>query len=157
MTGCCSGGARVTVEVERLVVEGETCERCGSTWEAALEAADMVAAEVAGIGLSVDVNEVPLSPDRISDSNRVLVNGRSVEEWLDGSAAMTECASCGDLLGESVCCRSYEIDGVTSDSLPVEDIARAIRQAAGLAAPSASPAGDSASLSVVLVTSTACG
>jgi hypothetical protein len=157
MTGCCSGGARVIVEVERLVVEGETCDRCASTWDAAREAVDTVAAEVAGIGLAVDLREVPLPAQRLSDSNRVLVNGRLAEEWLSGSAAMTECASCGDLVGESVCCRSYEIDGRASDSLSAEDIARAIRAAAGLAAPSELLAGDSASISVVLVTSSACG
>jgi hypothetical protein len=157
MTGCCSGGARVIVEVERLVVEGETCDRCASTWESALQAVETVAGEVAGIGLAVDLREVPLPPERISDSNRVLVNGRLAEEWLSGSALMTECVSCGDLVGESVCCRSYEIDGAASDSLSAEDIARAIRQAAGLAAPSGSPASDPASISVVLVTSSACG
>ncbi|MFU8891972.1 MAG: DUF2703 domain-containing protein [Anaerosomatales bacterium] len=157
MTGCCSGGTRVTVDVERLVVEGETCDRCASTWDAARQAVEMVAAEASGIGLAVDLREVPLPPERISDSNRVLVNGRLVEEWLDGSAAMTECASCGDLVGESVCCRSYEIDGLASDSLSAADIARAIRAAAGLAAPSESPSGDSPRTSVVLVTSSECG
>jgi hypothetical protein len=157
MTGCCSGGARVTVEVERLVVDGETCGRCASTWDAACQAVEMVAAEVAGIGLAIDLHEMPLPPERLADSNRVLVNGRLAEEWLDGSSGMTECASCGDLVGEPVCCRSYEIDGSATDSLSADDIARAIRRAAGLAAPWASPAGDTASISVVLVTSSACG
>ncbi|MDF1543122.1 MAG: DUF2703 domain-containing protein [Anaerosomatales bacterium] len=130
MTGCCSGGTRVTVDVERLVVEGETCDRCASTWDAARQAVEMVAAEAPGIGLAVDLREVPLSPERISDSNRVLVNGRLVEEWLDG---------------------------VASSSLSAADIARAIRAAAGLAAPSESPSGDSPRASVVLVTSSECG
>jgi len=164
MSGCCSGGSRVLVEVERLVLAGETCERCGDTWTAAQGAVASVQAELAGIGLSVDLIERPLPPERIGDSNRVLVSGRPVEDWLGGAVSMTDCPSCGELVGEPSCCRSYEIGGVASDALSAEDISRAIRIAAGLAAQSA-PVGVPASAAVpgsrpvhiTLVTSPECG
>ena len=164
MSGCCSGGSRVLVEVERLVLAGETCERCGDTWTAAQGAVASVQAELAGIGLSVDLIERPLPPERIGDSNRVLVSGRSVEDWLGGDVGMTDCPSCGELVGEPSCCRSYEIGGVASDALSAEDIARAIRIAAGLV-PQSAPVGVSASgfaaasgpVHITLVTSPECG
>jgi len=130
MTGCCSGAARIRVEVHRVVVDGETCERCGSTWEAAEAAVAEVAAELAAIGVAVDLVELPLPADAVAESNRVYVAGRPAEEWLGGSVTSTDCPSCGEMLGEPTCCQAYEIGGVRSDALATEDIARAIRQAA---------------------------
>ena len=152
------------VEVERLVVAGETCDRCGDTWAAAETAVASVQAELAAIGLPVDLIERPLPPERIGDSNRVLVSGRPVEDWLGGAVNMTDCPSCGELVGEPSCCRSYEIGGVASDALSAEDIARAIRIAAGLV-PRSAPVGVSASgfaaasgpVHITLVTSPECG
>ena len=164
MSDCCSGSARVLVEVERLVVAGETCERCGDTWTAAEEAVASVRSELARSGFSVDLLERPLPPERIGDSNRVLVSGRPVEDWLGGAVSMTDCPSCGELVGEPSCCRSYEIGGVASEALSAEDIARAIRIAAGLSpqvAPvsvtSVSTSTAPAPVHVTLVTSPECG
>lgn len=159
MSGCCSPEERIVVEVERVVVDGATCDRCGSTWDAARAAVTAVAGELAGLGVAVDLQDRPLTADRVADSNRVLVNGRSVEEWLGATVVENECASCSDLLGEPTCCRAYEFDGVLTESLSAEHIAQAIRRAAGIApAAAASERGAaSALLRVTIVTSDACG
>ncbi len=159
MSGCCSPETRISVEVERVMIDGETCERCGSTWDAARAAVAAVVGELAGLGIAVDLHDRPLPADRVADSNRVLVNGRSAEAWLGATAVENDCPSCGDLLGEPTCCRAYEFDGEVAESLSAELIAQAIRRAAGIAPTTAAGAHTAAgpSLRVTLVTSDACG
>jgi hypothetical protein len=156
MSGCCSGRPDVRVVVERLVVGGQTCDRCASTVDAVRDAIDEVAPRLAGAGVVLELSERALSGDEVAGSNRVLVNERPAEEWLGGSVSMTECVSCGELLGESTCCRSYEIGGVSAESLTASQIARAILLAAGLDDEGAGP-GSGEALEVVLVTGPGCG
>jgi O-methyltransferase involved in polyketide biosynthesis len=83
-----------------------------------------------------------------------------VEEWLNGSVSFTDCPSCGDLVGGSACCRAYEIDGETREALSAEDIARAVRLAAGLTPRVRMPRtvmAASRTVPITLVTSDSCG
>lgn len=152
--GCCSSGQEVVVEVKRLVVGGLTCERCGDAWDAALAAVRSVEGELAGYGVRVRLVETQLPPERIAESNTVLVDGRPAEDWLNGAVRRTDsdCPSCGELIGEPVCCRSYEVAGETAEALTADLIATAIRRAAGI--PEPRPIG---ALRVTIVTTPECG
>lgn len=152
--GCCSPEREVAVEVKRLVVDGQTCERCGDAWDAALAAVRSVEGELAGYGARVRLIETQLPPERIAESNTVLVAGRPAEEWLGDAVrpAESDCPSCADLVGEPVCCRSYEAAGGEMEALSSEVIATAIRRAAGI--PEPRPVG---ALRVTIVTTPECG
>jgi hypothetical protein len=156
MSGCCSGRADVRVVIERLEIDAKTCDRCASTTEAAESAAREVASLLAEHGITLGLVEKTLAASGVADFNRVLVNERPVEEWLSGAVSMTDCPSCGDLIGESTCCRSYEIDGGVSESLSVEQVARAILLAAGLGHEERVSVGAD-KLDIVLVTGPGCG
>jgi ribosomal protein S27AE len=151
---CCSPDREVVVEVRRLVVDGRTCARCGDAWDAALHAVRETEGELAGAGTRVRLVERPLPPERIAESNSVLVDGRPVEEWLAGevSAGTSECPSCSDIVGLPVCCRTYEIAGEPAEALSADAIARAIRRAAGVPEPASARA-----LRVLIVTTPECG
>lgn len=135
--GCCMNGTEVAVEVRRLVVDGRTCERCGDAWENAVAAVRSLEGELAGYGVRVRLFETRLDPEDLARSNSVLVDGRPVEEWLAGDvrSTETECPSCGELVGEPACCRSYEVAGEEVEALTADVIATAIRRAAGVPEP----------------------
>ncbi len=133
MSGCCSGPARIVVEFDYLTVGGDTCDRCGDTHDAVRTAVSDARAALPSSVAVIDYLERELSPGRIEDSNRVLVNGRPAEEWLGGVSVMSDCPSCGELVGEPVCCREVEVDGVRTEAVGRDVVFDAIMAAAGLA------------------------
>lgn len=160
----------MTVEVEYLVVAGETCDRCGDTRGAARQAVADARAALGGAGIEIALVERELGSERLLDSNRVLVNGRPAEEWLGGSSALSDCPSCADLLGESACCREVEVAGTRSEGIPREVVLDAIMAAAGLApagvpgdaccggeAPARGCCGSAEPVAVTVVTGAGCG
>lgn len=132
MSGCCSAPRSLVLETTVLRVEGETCDRCGSTVEAARQAARELEAVLKPMGVRVTLLEHAATAGEIEASNTVLVNGRTAEEWLGASRVATDCPSCGDLVGESVCCAAVEIDGEVHESLSAEQIREAGLIALGL-------------------------
>jgi hypothetical protein len=131
---CCSAPARVLVEFEYLTVDGETCDRCGDTREAVRSAVADARAALPSALAALEFVERELTADRLAESNCVLVNGRPAEEWLGGVSVMSDCPSCSDLVGESVCCREIEVDGVRTEAVGRDVVFDAIMAAAGLGA-----------------------
>ena len=75
---------RLVVEWRHLAVEGETCERCGST---GMNLRTVVAelTPVLGVrGIALELREELLSPAAIARSNDVLVGGTPIEELVGG-------------------------------------------------------------------------
>lgn len=133
MSGCCSGPARIVVEFDYLTVGGDTCDRCGDTHDAVRAAVSDARSALPSSVAVIDYLERELTPGRLEDSNRVLVNGRPAEEWLGGVSVMSDCPSCGELVGEPVCCREVEVDGVRTEAVGRDVVFDAIMAAAGLA------------------------
>lgn len=131
MSGCCSGPARIVVEFDYLTVDGDTCDRCGDTHDAVRAAVSDARSALPSSVAVIDYLERELSPGRLEDSNRVLVNGRPAEEWLGGVSVMSDCPSCGELVGEPVCCREVEVDGVRTEAVGRDVVFDAIMAAAG--------------------------
>lgn len=156
------------VELEYLVVDGETCDRCGDTREGVRTAVEDARRLLAREAVTLELVERELAPENLADSNRVLVNGRPAEEWLGGASVMSDCPSCGDLVGEPACCREIEVGGVRTEAVGRDVVFDAIMAAAGLApvgvpgeaccggAAAPSPC-VSAPLTVTLVTGPGCG
>ena len=63
-------------------------------------------------------------------SNRILIEGRSLEDWLGGEVGQSPCGSCCAEIGEEVECRTVKVDGTTYEVIPAELIVRAGLQAA---------------------------
>lgn len=121
---------RLVVEWRHLAVEGETCERCGSTG-ANLRAVVAELAPVLGVrGIVLELREELLSPEDIARSNEVLVGGTPVEELVGGRAATTECPSCSTLVGAPCACRTIRVGDDEFEELPESLIAAAILNAA---------------------------
>ena len=162
MADCCGGPTRVLVELDYLVVEGETCDRCGDTREGVRAAVADARSMLPLDSVTLELVERELDPTRLADSNRVLVNGHPAEEWLGGHTVVSDCPSCSDLIGESACCREIEVGGVRTQAVGRDVVFDAIMAAAGLApvgvpgeaccAPAAH-----AALAVTLVSAPGCG
>ncbi len=86
-----------------------------------------LAAECAPRGVHIAYRETKLSPEQLSESNRILFNGVPLEAVLPGaSMAENEYPSCGDLTGQPSLCRTVSVGGHTFEAIP----AALIRQAA---------------------------
>ena len=109
----------------RLVSEGETCPRCGSTQQNVSAAVAQLESVLQPLGIR------PVLETRIIDaatfradpaqSNRIWIGGRPMEEWLGARAGSRPCCEvCGDLP-----CRTMEVDGRSYEAIPQELIVKA--------------------------------
>jgi hypothetical protein len=119
---------------KRLVKRGETCARCGDTGRELEAAVSKLATALAPLGIepvletrAIDEDEFKANP---SESNRVWIAGKSVEEWLGAGVGVSRCcAVCGDSD-----CRTLEVGGRTYETIP-----EALFVAAGLMAARTKP------------------
>ncbi|MBL8340418.1 MAG: DUF2703 domain-containing protein [Rubrivivax sp.] len=115
---------------KRLVTDGETCPRCGSTQKSVGGAMTKLAAALRPLGIepaleTQQMDEATFRADP-SQSNRIWIAGRPMEEWLGASVGMSTCCSvCGDLP-----CRTMQVGGDTYEAIPEELIIRAAMIAA---------------------------
>ncbi|MBC7225167.1 MAG: DUF2703 domain-containing protein [Anaerolineae bacterium] len=144
--------ATLKIRWERLISEGQTCPRCQGT-EAQLEEANRTLRQaLAPLGVDVEVEKVPLSPEEFARdplrSNRILVNDEPLEHWLGGQTGQSPCC---DVCGPAEC-RTLERNGEMHEVIPADLIVEAgllaalgrapYRAAASCCSPSAAePAG----------------
>ena len=127
---------RLEVEWKHFAVGDATCERCGKTGEALHDAVKELREEFSSAGVKINLTETLLDKTRIAESNEIRMNGVLLEELLSASVVSTDCPSCGELAGESTCCRAVGIGGEIFEDLP----AALIKEAAYRALFAASPA-----------------
>jgi|GEM_PF-17674 Cd2+/Zn2+-exporting ATPase len=120
----------LVVEWRHLAVEGETCERCGETGTNVRAAVEAMRPVLAAMGIPLEYREVELPPGEIAHSNEVLVDGAPIEALVGGESAVSDCPSCGDLVGEPCSCRTVAVGGREYEALPEPMIAAAIMTAA---------------------------
>jgi anti-sigma factor RsiW len=116
---------------KRLVsAEGKTCERCGATRSEMQRAVAKLREALSPLGIEPALEEQVISQASFqadpSESNRVWIAGRPMEEWLGARVGSTPCCSvCGDSE-----CRTVEVDGTTFEALPEQLFIRAALVAA---------------------------
>lgn len=120
----------LVVEWHYLAVEGETCERCGGTGANVWAAIEAMGPVLAAQGIVLEFREVELPPEEIAHSNEVLVDGALIEELIGGTAAVSDCPSCGDLVGAPCACRMVKSGDEEHEELPGYLIAAASMTAA---------------------------
>ena len=111
---------------QRLVnTEGRTCPRCHGTGDEMLGALARLRAALAPLGVEPQLETVELNEavflTRPSESNRIWIAGKPLEEWLGGQTGSSRCCNeCGDKD-----CRTVEVAGQTYEVIPEELIVRA--------------------------------
>ena len=120
----------LTIQWQRLVDEkGQTCERCGSTEKEVQKAFQGLKQSLAPLGIRVTLEKKALDPATcakdISQSNRIWVGGRPLEEWLNAQVGQSPCATCCAELGSEVECRTVEVKGQTYETIPADLIIKA--------------------------------
>ncbi|MBM4048919.1 MAG: DUF2703 domain-containing protein [Planctomycetes bacterium] len=120
----------LTIRWQRLLDEkGQTCERCGLTGKEVQKALAALRKSMRPVGIRVVLEQEALSPEAcvkdISQSNRIWIAERPLEEWLGAETGKSPCASCCAQLGDAVECRTIAVGGKTYEAIPAELIIRA--------------------------------
>jgi hypothetical protein len=104
---------------QRLVsAEGTTCDRCDATYQAIQRAVSTLKEALRPLGIeptlemrAIDEQSFKANP---SESNRIWIAGKPMEEWIGAKVGSSRCCSvCGD-----VECRTVEAGGVTFEAIP---------------------------------------
>lgn len=110
---------------KRLVKGGETCTRCGDTGRELEAAVAKLANALRPLGIepvleTQEIDEAEFKT-KTSESNRVWIAGKPIEEWLGADVGMSRCCSvCGDSD-----CRTLEVGGRTYETIPEEQFIKA--------------------------------
>lgn len=137
---------RMPIMWKRLVKGGKTCTRCGETHRELEVAVAKLDAALRPLGIEPVLETQVLDEDAFkvnpSESNRVWIAGKSVEEWLGADVGTSRCCSvCGDSD-----CRTIEVGGRTYETIPEELFIKAgLMAASQLMASASSPGSPAAS------------
>lgn len=127
---------------QRLVAEGQTCNRCGSTYEELQRAIAKLKVVLAPLGLepTLETREIQQESFKAdpSASNRIWIAGKPLEEWVGAGVGSSRCCS---VCGASEC-RTLEVGDSVFEAIPEDLIIRAAMVAS---AQSIGSAGDAAS------------
>lgn len=108
----------LNIKWQRLTSHGETCERCRSTGEEIKEAVEKLEASLSSLGIDVALQKEKLSEDEFKNnpqaSNRIFINGNSLEELLGADTSQSECC---DVCGEKEC-RTVIVNGREYETIP---------------------------------------
>lgn len=110
---------------KRLVKDGETCIRCGDTGRELEAALAKLAAALQPLGIApvLETQEIDEAAFKFnpSESNRVWIAGKPVEEWLGADVGMSRCCS---VWGDSEC-RTLQVGGRTYETIPEQQFIKA--------------------------------
>lgn len=104
---------------QRLVsADGKTCDRCDATHQAIERAFCTLKETLRPLGLEPSLEtraiDEPSFKANPSESNRIWIAGRPMEEWIGASVGSSRCCSvCGDSE-----CRTTEVAGTTFEAIP---------------------------------------
>lgn len=104
---------------QRLVSpEGKTCDRCSATYQEMQRAIEKLKQSLRPLGIepSLEIREIDEKSFKAdpSESNRIWIAGRPMEEWLGASVGKSRCCS---VCGTSEC-RTVEVEGATFETIP---------------------------------------
>lgn len=117
---------RIIVEWQHLVENDLTCQRCSSTEINLTEAMKLLNKELIHKNITLKLVETKLSCDDIKLSNRILIDGKAIEDILDLKVAYSYCQTCSTLIGHSTCCRTILYHENEYEEVPVVAIIEAI-------------------------------
>ena len=120
----------LTIRWQRLVDEkGQTCGRCGATEKEVQTACQNLEKSLTSLGIKVNLEEKALDSTTcakdVSESNRIWIDDRPLEEWLNATVGKSSCEFCCEELGPDVECRTVTIEGRTFETIPANLIVKA--------------------------------
>ena len=111
---------------QRLVSDdGRTCDRCGATRTELTSAVTLLRRSLSPLDIEPmleqrEIDDATFRSDP-SLSNRILIAGKPIEEWLHADVGRSRCCSvCGDAE-----CRTVELGDTTFETIPEQLIVRA--------------------------------
>jgi hypothetical protein len=120
-----------TIEWQRLVQQGRTCERCHDTGATLRRVVRELNTRCSKAGVRFRLKTIRLTASRMADSNVILIDGEPLEQLAPGvRVTKTDCPSCGELIGQPAQCRAVVADGRTHEAVPAELIRAAVCRAA---------------------------
>jgi len=116
----------LTIVWQRLVNQtGQTCDRCGTTYEEIQKALELLKKALSPLAIEVtfeqrEIGQIAFANDP-SQSNRVWISGRPLEDWLGAQVGQSPCCDvCGDAE-----CRTIEVNAKVYESIPADLIIKA--------------------------------
>ena len=116
---------------QRLVsTDGRTCQRCDATYQHLQSAVAKLREVLKPLNVEpiLELREIGESSfrNKPTESNRIWITGKPLEEWLGASIGSSACCSvCGDTL-----CRTVEVEGAVFEDIPEAVILKAALVAA---------------------------
>ena len=115
---------------QRLVDgKGQTCQRCGSTEKELQEALGVLKKSLGAVGIEVVLEKKALDPETcakdISQSNRIWIGERPLEEGLGAKVGKSICGFCCADLGDAVECRTMTVGRQIYEAIPSKLIIKA--------------------------------
>lgn len=111
---------------QRLVSsDGKTCDRCNATYQEIQRAVNKLKEALRPLDIepSLEIREIGEKSFKAapSESNRIWIAGRPMEEWLGATVGSSRCCSvCGDSE-----CRTVEVGGTRFEAIPEKLIIKA--------------------------------
>lgn len=111
---------------QRLVdSNGQTCDRCGATYKGIKQAVEKLEVSLKPLGIepTVEIREIDKASFTTdpTQSNRIWIAGKPLEEWLLASVSSSPCCSvCGDSE-----CRTIKLKNEVFEAIPTELIVKA--------------------------------
>ena len=119
-------------EPTRMLIEwrhldlGETCGRCSDTGANLWAVITELGQEHLLDNVELELENTILPPERMDESNVVLINGIPVEKILDPGVTFAGCSSCPDPSGEEGHCPGASTGRDFFKAIPVEMLRAAI-------------------------------
>lgn len=113
------------IQWHRLMTDEQTCPRCGDTGKEVEKACHSLEQSLSPLGINVVFGKHELTHGTFqqdpSKSNRILINGRLLEEWLGLKVGQSPCCGpCGDAE-----CRTLVAPGQVYETIPADLIVKA--------------------------------
>ncbi len=110
---------------QRLVSDGSTCPRCGSTEDELDKAVDQLRDALSPLGIKVELQKTELTLEEFKKdpvkSNTILFNGAPLEDLIEAKTGQNQCC---DVCGDEEC-RTVEVNGESYETIPAELILKA--------------------------------
>lgn len=120
---------KLTIKWQRLLSNGETCERCSSTENEVEKAVEKLQQTFPKLGIEVELEKEKLTEEEFKEnpkaSNRIFIDDKPLEELIGASVGGSECC---DVCGKEEC-RTVIIDGKEHEVVPSQTIINAAMKA----------------------------
>ena len=115
----------LTIAWQRLLDDGQTCPRCGSTETEVEKAVALLIQSLAPLGVAVVLEKSELTAKQFAQntlqSNSIRIDGKLLEEWIGGATGQSPCC---EVCGPNDC-RTMKVGNAVFEVIPAKLIVKA--------------------------------